>query len=80
MTEILRDQAWVERERAAARAMLERHRTAEHPYSPLTGLMAPTHFGRPDFPKILSRHYEEMQGLFARDRKRKRKVGVFFCG
>lgn len=62
------------------RYLLERHRTAEHPCSSLTGLLAPTHFGRPDFAKILSQHYEEMQQLFARDRKRKRRVGVFFCG
>lgn len=61
------------------RWLLERHRTPEHPHSPLTGLVAPTHFGRPDFPGILNKHYNEMQGLFARDTKRKRKVGVFFC-
>lgn len=62
------------------RYLLERHRTTEHPCSPLTGLIAPTHFGRPDFPKILNQHYDEMQKLFTRDCKRKRRVGVFFCG
>ena len=62
------------------RWLLERHRTDKNPYSPLTGLVAPTHFGRPDFDKVLNRHYEEMKVLFARDRSRKRKVGVFFCG
>jgi predicted ferric reductase len=61
-------------------ALLEQHRTPESPTSPLTGLIAPTHFGRPDFEKILNRHYEEMMELFARDVKRRRRVGVFFCG
>lgn len=61
------------------RWLLERHRTEDHPYSPLTGLIAPTHFGRPDFAKIMDKHYEEMLVLFARDKKRDRKVGVFFC-
>jgi dual oxidase len=62
------------------RWLLERHRTEKHPYSMMTGLIAPTHFGRPDFAKILNKHYDEMQALFARDVQRKRKVGVFFCG
>jgi len=62
------------------RCLLEKHRTEGQPISPLTGLIAPTHFGRPDFPKIMSDHYEEMVKLFARDKTRKRKVGVFFCG
>lgn len=42
------------------RWLLEMHRTEEHPASPLTGLLNPTHFGRPDFDKILDEHYEEM--------------------
>nr|POE66647.1 dual oxidase 1 [Quercus suber] len=62
------------------RWLLERHRTSAQSVSPLTGLIAPTHFGRPDFPKIMSDHYEDMVKLFARDKARKRKVGVFFCG
>ncbi|KIX06881.1 uncharacterized protein Z518_04857 [Rhinocladiella mackenziei CBS 650.93] len=62
------------------RWLLEKHRTEAQPMSPLTGLIAPTHFGRPDFPKIMNEHYDEMVTLFARDKARKRKVGVFFCG
>lgn len=62
------------------RWLLEKHRTEAQPMSPLTGLIAPTHFGRPDFPKIMNDHYDEMVRLFARDKNRKRKVGVFFCG
>lgn len=42
------------------RWLLEMHRTGEHPASPLTGLLNPTHFGRPDFGEILDEHYEEM--------------------
>lgn len=62
------------------RFLLEKHRTPEHPFSPLTGLMAPTHFGRPDFALIFSKHYDEMLKLFAKDKQRRRRVGVFFCG
>lgn len=62
------------------RCLLEKHRTEAQPMSPVTGLIAPTHFGRPDFPKILNAHYDEMVELFAQDKARKRKVGVFFCG
>lgn len=68
--------------------LLEMHRTEDHPKSPLTGLLNPTSFGRPDFDKILDKHYEEMR----RDRARLDghfkanggsehcKVGVFYCG
>nr|POE71852.1 putative respiratory burst oxidase like protein g [Quercus suber] len=62
------------------RWLLESHRTSTQPVSALTGLIAPTHFGRPDFPKIMSNHYEDMVKLFTLDKSRKRKVGVFFCG
>lgn len=62
------------------RWLLEKHRTSENPYSPLTGLIAPTNFGRPDFPKIFNDHYEDMLRLFAKDKQRKRRIGVFFCG
>ena len=62
------------------RWLLEKHRTNDQAVSPLTGLIAPTHFGRPDFRVIMENHYEEMLELFSRDRKRKRKVGVFYCG
>lgn len=64
------------------RWMLELHRTDEHPESPLTGLINPTHYGRPDFVKILDRHYEEMVRFRQETRCEddKLKVGVFFCG
>ncbi|KAG8670551.1 hypothetical protein FPOAC2_09914 [Fusarium poae] len=75
------------------RWLLEMHRTDEHPTSPLTGLLNPTHFGRPDFDLILDEHYEEMLKFRANKRTRTRdkedenyqeddelKVGVFYCG
>ena len=62
------------------RWLLEKHRIDNHSVSPLTGLIAPTHFGRPDFRTILSNHYDEMVELFSRDKQRRRKVGVFYCG
>ncbi|KAL2670104.1 hypothetical protein Neosp_014985 [[Neocosmospora] mangrovei] len=75
------------------RWLLEMHRTEEHPASPLTGLLNPTHFGRPDFEKILDEHYEEMLKFQASKRMQERektseggeedeelKVGVFYCG
>lgn len=69
------------------RWLLELHRTASHPRSPLTGLLNPTHFGRPDFVRILDHHYEEMReyqaGMVRDDPEREGeevKVGVFFCG
>lgn len=64
------------------RWMLELHRTDEHPESPLTGLINPTHYGRPDFTKILERHYEDMVRFRQETRCQddKLKVGVFFCG
>lgn len=62
------------------RCLLEKHRTELQPISPLTGLIAPTHFGRPDFPKIMHQHYQEMLELFEKDKRRRRRVGVFFCG
>ncbi|KFA66819.1 hypothetical protein S40285_06822 [Stachybotrys chlorohalonatus IBT 40285] len=52
------------------RWLLELHRTKEHPASPLTGLLNPTHFGRPDFDKILDEHYEEMLRFQASKRRR----------
>ncbi|GJC89150.1 dual oxidase 1 [Colletotrichum liriopes] len=51
------------------RWLLEMHRTDEHPESPLTGLLNPTHFGRPDFDAILDRHYEDMRRFRASKRK-----------
>lgn len=46
------------------------HRTEDHPASPLTGLLNPTHFGRPDFDMILDEHYEEMLRFRARTGRR----------
>jgi len=64
------------------RWLLELHRTEEHPESPLTGLVNSTHFGRPDFIRILDAHYEDMvrymKGTGAS--REKLKVGVFYCG
>ncbi|KAF4631951.1 hypothetical protein G7Y89_g6177 [Cudoniella acicularis] len=42
------------------RYLLEIHRTDTHPESPLTGLLNPTRFGRPDLGKIMNEHYESM--------------------
>ncbi|KAM0309681.1 hypothetical protein ACHAPQ_012557, partial [Fusarium lateritium] len=75
------------------RWLLEMHRTDEHPASPLTGLLNPTNFGRPDFDQILDEHYEEMLKFRASKKNQTRhkededfqedeelKVGVFYCG
>lgn len=70
------------------RWLLEMHRTPEHPASPLTGLLNPTQFGRPDFVKILDAHYVDMLRykaiLVEKDpgkwKDEEFKVGVFFCG
>lgn len=76
------------------RWLLEMHRTKEHPASPLTGLLNPTHFGRPDFDKILDEHYDELREHQLKRRKKEEegspglrddvdkelRVGVFYCG
>jgi dual oxidase len=64
------------------RYMLEQHRTESHPASPLTGLLNPTHFGRPNLAEILNNHYQDMRVLFSSEehKHQKRRVGVFFCG
>ncbi|WWC64968.1 uncharacterized protein I303_107582 [Kwoniella dejecticola CBS 10117] len=67
------------------RWLLELHRTDEHPESPLTGLINPSHYGRPDFVKILDRHYEDMVEYRTlaggtNSSSDRLKVGVFFCG
>ena len=65
------------------RWLLEQHRTEAHPVSPLTGLINPTHFGRPDLQRIMSAHYDDMRmSLSTREKKMHGdlKVGVFFCG
>lgn len=53
------------------RWLLEMHRTDEHPASPLTGLLNPTHFGRPDFDLILDAHYEEIRTFRLSKRKQR---------
>ncbi|KAF2246098.1 hypothetical protein BU26DRAFT_432596 [Trematosphaeria pertusa] len=72
------------------RWLLEKHRTDQHPRSPLTGLINPTHFGRPDPRSIMEEHYQDMCKVFAekatdkegraREQEEEIKVGVFFCG
>lgn len=68
------------------RWLLEKHRTDEHPQSPITGLCNPTHFGRPDIPLIMEEHYADMCKVLAKRLQEKSKkkdeivVGVFFCG
>ncbi|KAH0282469.1 hypothetical protein KCU62_g9699, partial [Aureobasidium sp. EXF-3399] len=64
------------------RWLLEKHRTAEHPESPITGLINPTHFGRPDMQMIMDKHYEDMclllaakKELFKEDRKKMAELG-----
>lgn len=69
------------------RWLLEKHRTDEHPQSPITGLVNPTHFGRPDIRGIMEAHYDDMSKVLA-DRLNEKdgnkddeiKIGVFFCG
>jgi len=69
------------------RWLLEKHRTEDQPCSPLTGLINPTHFGRPNVRLIMDEHYEDMCKAFSemrseksRDNDDEMKVGVFFCG
>jgi dual oxidase len=70
------------------RWLLEKHRTDDHPQSPITGLVNPTHFGRPDIRGIMEDHYTDMCKVLADRLNEKRgakkddevKVGVFFCG
>lgn len=68
------------------RWLLELHRTESHPESPLTGLINPTHFGRPDLGRIMDEHYADMVKLLVARREGtdaedgEMKVGVFFCG
>ncbi|PVH99848.1 hypothetical protein DM02DRAFT_415978 [Periconia macrospinosa] len=75
------------------RWLLEKHRTLSHPKSPLTGLLNPTHFGRPELGVIMEEHYQDMCKELAQRTQGGRekkwdgmgdadeiKVGVFFCG
>jgi dual oxidase len=47
------------------RWLLEKHRTDDFPYSPITGLVNPTHFGRPDIRGIMEEHYADMCKVLA---------------
>jgi dual oxidase len=47
------------------RWLLEKHRTDENPRSPITGLVNPTHFGRPDIRAIMEEHYADMCKVLA---------------
>lgn len=47
------------------RWLLEKHRTKEHPQSPLTGLENETHFGRPALQVIMEEHYQDMCRILA---------------
>ncbi|KAF2716953.1 hypothetical protein K431DRAFT_277881 [Polychaeton citri CBS 116435] len=58
------------------RYLLDSYRTDAAPYSALTGLKGPSHFGRPDFDAILDRHFEDLVESGVKDKK----VGVFYCG
>lgn len=47
------------------RWLLEKHRTNDYPYSPMTGLINPTHFGRPYIRGIMEEHYADMCKVLA---------------
>ena len=55
------------------RYLLDSYRTRSAPYSALTGLKQPSHFGRPDYDQILDEHFDEMVAAGVHDRK----IGVF---
>jgi predicted ferric reductase len=55
------------------RYLLDSYRTEAAPYSALTGLKQPSHFGRPDFDDILERHFENMVEAGITEKK----IGVF---
>ena len=55
------------------RYLLDSYRTPVAPYSALTGLKQPSHFGRPDFEPILERHFDDL----IRAGVKEKKVGVF---
>jgi hypothetical protein len=58
------------------RYLLDSYRTETAPYSALTGLKQPSHFGRPDFDAILEKHFRELVDAGIKEKK----VGVFYCG
>jgi hypothetical protein len=53
--------------------LLDSYRTDAAPYSALTGLKQPSHFGRPDFDDILERHFEDIIEAGITEKK----IGVF---
>lgn len=55
------------------RYLLDSYRTEAAPYSALTGLKQPSHFGRPDFDEILERHFEDVLQAGITEKK----IGVF---
>lgn len=55
------------------RYLLDSYRTPAAPYSALTGLKQPSHFGRPDFDAILEKHFDDLVQADVKERK----VGVF---
>jgi respiratory burst oxidase len=55
------------------RYLLDSYRTPVAPYSALTGLKQPSHFGRPDFEVILERHFDDLVRVGVKEKK----VGVF---
>ena len=55
------------------RYLLDSYRTPAAPYSALTGLQQPSHFGRPDFDAISERHFEDLVDAGVTEKK----VGVF---
>jgi respiratory burst oxidase len=55
------------------RYLLDSYRTEAAPYSALTGLKAPSHFGRPDFDEILERHFQDVVQAGITEKK----IGVF---
>lgn len=55
------------------RYLLDSYRTDAAPYSALTGLKQPSHFGRPDFDDILERHFEDVVAAGITEKK----IGVF---
>lgn len=55
------------------RYLLDSYRTEAAPYSALTGLKQPSHFGRPDFDDILGRHLQDLLDAGVTEKK----VGVF---
>ena len=55
------------------RYLLDSYRTPVAPYSALTGLKQPSHFGRPDFETILQKHFDDLVHAGVKEKK----VGVF---